>query len=146
MSNSWAGGGTFDLDALNRMREALRPKIVVAVKILCSHARYAELKKALPDKSPTTPTELLAFSGLRVEPSNQFPYWMRCAPCMGSGEGGDLATYCPTCRGGGEYWVDGMVFMSDDSTRLMMRYRPPRFQPRWPIDIKVPLREIPAQR
>lgn len=85
-----------------------------------------------------------SFYGIPVQVSALFPYTQKCKVCEGTGEGRD-STYCPKCRGGGEYTVEGAVTSRDDSITMILAYRKKRFEPRWPREVRVPLRRLGEQ-
>lgn len=87
------------------------------------------------------PIDAASFYGIPVQVSPLFPYTQTCGACGGTGEGKDR-TYCPVCRGGGKYTVEGMVTSKDGPMTMILTYHKKRFEPRWPRDVRVPLRQL----
>lgn len=110
-----------------------------------SHAAYAELVRTTEKGGTPLPGSglTLPMFGFRVEASPLFPMLNSCGPCNGTGEGGDLTTYCPRCHGAGEVQTDGVV-MDGRQTTLIVTKLPPKFAPYFPRDIAVPLRKVPG--
>lgn len=98
---------------------------------------YRELGNIPREYSP------LSFGGIRVQPSNLFPFTQECVACGGTGEG-VTSTYCPHCKGGGKVTHEGVMtsepnysrFHRSDRTVLLCSYFPKRFEPR--ADFTVP--------
>jgi len=88
----------------------------------------------LKGEIPTT------FGGVNILSSPALPMSIECKVCAGTGEGSS-STYCEECRGEGSTLVVGISAISGRMTRIVERQEK-AFEPGWPLDVAVPLREI----
>lgn len=93
-------------------------------------------------KSTETGLNLGMFTGPLIVASNHFPIISDCKTCDGTGEGTE-STYCKPCSGSGKVKVVG-VQQGYDGRPLTFteKVHEKAFEPHWPPDVLVPLREI----
>lgn len=130
----------FTLKTLNDMIARMpRPRMgYVADQLTVGHRMYDDIRK---NTLVYEPIGAETFYGVPIQVSPLVPYVQTCGACGGTGEGKDR-TYCPVCRGGGKYTVEGMVTARNGPMTMMLTYHKKRFEPRWPRDVRVPLRPL----
>lgn len=90
------------------------------------------------------PRETGNIFGMKVYPSSAFPYTAACEKCHGTGDGGEEATYCPTCKGQGANRYEGLIDGGPGNITVIVSSLPKKFQPSWPKSVPVPLRSLDA--
>lgn len=99
----------------------------------------AKLKSPAYD-NPSQQPLLHTFFGMPVLTSPFFPFISKCDVCEGTGEG-TTSTYCQRCKGQGSTKFVGSV--SNGPQQIMLTEPMEKaFEPHWPTDVLVPLREI----
>lgn len=81
-----------------------------------------------------------AFS-TRMASSPLFPIITACSTCDGTGEGTE-STYCERCGGSGKRKTVGMDTQGGSVSLIVEMVHEKAFEPHWPTDVLVPLREI----
>jgi hypothetical protein len=109
-----------------------------------SHGAYAEMMRRRREVTiDPCANPLLGgrsqFAGMAIEPSNLFPMRLACTACEGTGQGGDLSTYCQRCAGAGASMVDGaMIDHHGFQMQLITRKLPKAFAVAFPSAVLVP--------
>ncbi len=116
--------------------------------ITVSPRMYAELRRqaeasalSYNPESPLGPPRIDTWQGVRLQSSSVFPYHQKCSWCGGTGSGGEESTYCPSCVGRGGIMIEGAI-RDQRGTSLIESPLPRLFEPSFPSDVPVPLREI----
>lgn len=106
-----------------------------------SAALFAELRATLPAAPPAANPLVTGPFGFPVRTSNHFPFVVACSPCAGTGDGGEDATYCRQCKGGGRIRYEGALVEYGGKMTLITVHFDKLFQPSFPFAL--PVRPLP---